>query len=180
MTINFYFVVACLCCAAFSFFFCTSKKDWVWLNAGLLFTVISDYFLVLYDMHLPGVAVFCFTHYCYAMRVMNVSLKVAARVFFVLLLWVVVLFSTSALYVLAGTYAVLFVASLWLNYRHRNKPNGKIILVGLILFMLCDINVLLYNVPGNFPFAQSLIWVFYLPSQMLLAVSAIAFPSAKE
>ncbi|MBO7633297.1 MAG: hypothetical protein J6S72_02800, partial [Lachnospiraceae bacterium] len=51
------------------------------------------------------------------------------------------------------------------------------------IFALCDINVLLYNLPllfdihshlliSLFDIIGTLMWVFYLPSQVLLALSA--------
>ena len=54
--------------------------------------------------------------------------------------------------------------------------------VGLIVFALCDINVLLYNLPDYIDirshfilslldFAGNAMWAFYLPSQVMIAVS---------
>jgi len=178
MTLKFVFIVICFAIACLSYFFCHSKKDWAWLTGGLFFTVGADYFLVLHDNHLPGVAVFCFVHVCYILRVFPTHkykfalLAVPILVFFV--------FANNALFVLAGIYATLFIFNIFINIRFCKK-NRSIIITGLVLFALCDINVMLFNLPRHldipviFPWAFNLIWVFYLPSQLLLAVSAVKF-----
>ena len=191
MTLKFIFIVACFAVAALSYFFCHSKKDWAWLTAGLLFTVGADYFLVIHNSHLPGVAVFCFAHVCYILRALNAAkrrLKIALVCVPFLIVIVYFVFINEALFVLSGIYAALFMANIAVNtwfFKQKNallpKFNRMLVLAGLILFALCDINVLLFNLPRQldmpviFPFAFQLIWVFYLPSQLLLAVSAIKF-----
>jgi len=193
MTIKFIFIVTCFTIAILSYFICCSKKDWGWLTAGLLFTVGADYFLVIHNLHLPGVAVFCFAHICYILRVADISKRAKKLVMAIAFVWVLLLFVNNALFMLAGTYAVLFAVNIAFNvryFRQKNtllpKFNKVLVLAGLILFVLCDINVALFNLPRQFdmpdifPQAFYLIWVFYLPSQLLLAVSGIAFPKAKE
>ena len=193
MTLKFIFVAACFVIAALSYFRCCNKKDWAWLTAGLLFTVGADYFLVLHNNHLPGVAVFCFAHVCYILRGLQDTKggqKVVLLAVPFLVLTVALAFINGALLALSGVYGGLFVANLVVNirfFRQKGAPqtlprlNKGLALVGLFLFALCDINVLLFNLPQElglpvtFPFAFGLIWVFYLPSQMLLAVSGVRF-----
>ena len=192
MTLKFIYVAMCFFIAGLSYFRCCNKKDWAWLTAGLLFTVGADYFLVLHNNHLPGVAVFCFVHVCYILRGLNGTRRQQVVLFAVpfLTLSIFIAFVNGALPVLAGIYAGLFLANIIVNIRffkgQKNAPqalpklNKGLVLAGLILFALCDINVLLFNLPTqlgvdiSFPFAFSLIWVFYLPSQLLLAVSAVS------
>ena len=196
MTPKFIFIVACFAVALLSYFFCNSKKDWAWLTAGLMFTVGADYFLVLNNNHLPGVAVFCFAHVCYILRGLDASArakKIALLAVPFVALFVFFAYRNDRLLLLAGTYAALFLVNIGVNTWHfwqKNTPlpklNKALVLAGLILFVLCDINVALFNMPREFgtpvvfPWAFRLIWVFYLPSQLLLAVSGIAFPKAKE
>ena len=196
MTFKFIFIIACFAFAALSYFFCHSKKDWAWLTAGLLFTVGADYFLVIHNNHLPGIAVFCFAHVCYILRALH-SAKHGQKVAFIsvpiLVVAVYLTFINEALFVLSGIYAGLFLTNIAVNIWHFKQKNtllprfNKIlVLAGLILFALCDVNVLLFNLPRQlgtpviFPLAFQFIWVFYLPSQLLLAVSGTAFPNAKE
>ena len=208
---KFIFVVGCFAIAVATYFFCKSKRDWLWLTLGLMFTVGADYFLVVRDMHLHGVAVFCFAHVCYIFRALTsrppegyhypwavsvykdrfytdysragkavVTYPVLALI--VAIWWVV---TNDALILLSGIYAGLFITNIALTIKFC-KINKPLVLTGLVLFMLCDINVALFNLPRQFntpvifPSAFYLIWIFYLPSQLLLSASAIAFPKAKE
>jgi len=186
MTLKFVFVAVCFAIAAVSFFFCRNKKDWLWLTLGLLFTVAADYFLVIHNRHLPGVAVFSFVHMCYILRVLQPKARKLALFIVPFLAGAIfIAFMNEALLVLAGIYAGLFALNIAINIKFC-KINKPLVLTGLVLFMLCDINVMLFNLPRElgvsiyFPWAFTLIWVFYLPSQLLLAVSAVAYPRAKE
>ncbi|MCL2388486.1 MAG: hypothetical protein FWC89_13205, partial [Defluviitaleaceae bacterium] len=67
-TLKFAFIVGCLVIALISFFRCHSKKDWGFLVGGLSFTILADYYLVLTQQHLYGIATFCFVQVCYMMR----------------------------------------------------------------------------------------------------------------
>lgn len=186
MTYKFLFILFCFAFATLSYFFCENKKRWAWLVGAFFFTAWADYFLVIQDRHLPGVAVFCFAHICYIFRAVknkrNFLLFTALATIFI-----IVAFFSNFLFLLVAMYASLFSLNICANIFSDVLPktNKKITLVGLFLFMLCDINVLLLNLPRHldfprFPWAFTLIWVFYLPAQGLLAGSAIAFPKAKE
>ena len=200
---KFVFVCLCLGVAVASFRWRHSLRDWAWLVGGLAATVAADFFLVLHDAHLPGVAVFCLAHICYMHRTgapwryhqrlarglespRAVSWKVAAHIV-ILLMIIGTLYMLGELMLLVGLYAALFATNLGMNIwwvlqdDHNDKAlppkrNRALVLVGLVLFMLCDVHVLLFNLPyymevPTMPWAFTLIWVFYLPSQALLAVS---------
>jgi len=190
MPLKFVFIVGCFAIAGMTYFFCKSKKDWAWLTLGLLFTLGADYFLVVRNLHIPGVAVFCFAHICYIMRATaKPTIWSTPQAIIILIKAAIagIIFATidGALIILSGIYAALFITNIVVNFKYQ-KINRPLVITGLILFSLCDINVALFNLPRHFelPFtfswAFTLIWVFYLPSQLLLSVSAIAFPSAKE
>ena len=191
MPLKFAFVVGCFAFAILSYFFCKSKTEWQKLVLGLMFTVGADYFLVLHDRHLPGVAVFCFAHVCYIFRALENSSRWRKNAFIVLPFVSAIIgfaFAFEALFLLSGIYATLFFANIAVNVWHYRKKetvlprlNKALFLTGLILFALCDVNVMLFNLPSQlgipviFPWAFRLIWVFYLPSQAMLAVSAVKF-----
>ncbi|HCQ88645.1 MAG TPA: hypothetical protein DIU45_01360 [Clostridium sp.] len=70
-------------------------------------------------------------------------------------------------------------------------PNKYMIAYGMILFILCDINVALYNVTEvtgiSWTFIDIvhnitglLIWLFYVPSQLLLSLSGYNFLLKKK
>jgi hypothetical protein len=116
------------------------------------------------------------------MRVYRLPRRHVAYVFALIGCTVVVFSFLHAIAALAGLYAFLFITNMGLHVRYRKTlRNAPLILAGLILFLLCDVSVLLYNIPRYlngwvglkklFP----LIWWFYIPSQGLLAVSAIDF-----
>jgi len=179
--IKFAFVGGCLLVALISGFWCRDKKDWLCLVGGLVFTVLSDAYLVMEQEHLSGVAVFCFVHVFYIFRAVEISKKIFAAFFGFVALWSVLLVLKSVI-IFAMLYAFLFAVNIFVNYKTRRpKLNYFLVMAGLILFALCDINVFLFNlpqylgVPDFFPSAFALIWIFYLPSQIFLAVSAIRY-----
>jgi len=180
MPLKFAFVVGCFVLAGASYFFCKQKRDWAWLTLGLAFTVGADYFLVINNRHLPGVAVFCFAHMCYILRATGATQK-KVLIFAAIAVGIFVAFINGWLIALSGIYAALFITNIVLNFKFQ-KINRLLVLTGLILFALCDINVALFNLPRHFdinftfPWAFTLVWVFYLPSQVLLAVSAMRRP----
>jgi hypothetical protein len=77
---------------------------------------------------------------------------------------------------LSAVYAAALTASLITAFIYRKNlpyPNSLILPLGMALFFLCDINVGLYNiVSADNNIFWILIWVCYLPSQTLLALSA--------
>ena len=201
--VKFSFVALCLTIALCSRGFCHSKKDWGFLVSAMGFTLMSDFFLVLLHNYRMGVFLFCFVHVFYIFRVRGSSDKIKKRLakingaIFIMAMVVFAIFAFAPflpqfdpLVVLAVVYASFFVQNLIVHvkYYRSNDPealpmlNRRLMLAGLILFALCDINVLLFNLPNHVPFPQavadlglSLIWVFYAPSQLLLSVSAVNF-----
>jgi len=190
MTLKFAFVVGALVLALLSCFICCSRKDWAWLVGGLAFTVGADFFLVLYDWHLPGIAVFCFAHVCYISRALDFKGRGAWKLFLTVGLAVLIASYLGVVWV-AVLYAGLFITNimvnvLWLKKGKTCLPkhNRALVLTGLVLFSLCDVNVLLFNLPQHtsieMPFwllqyTFYLIWIFYLPAQAILAISAVSF-----
>ncbi|MCL1842933.1 MAG: lysoplasmalogenase family protein [Defluviitaleaceae bacterium] len=188
--VKFAFISFCLLVAVVSFFWRRSGNNWLWLVGGLAATLLSDYFLVLKHNNFFGVATFCFAHVCYIFRaehsLASQEQKRRYLLFCVLgvfaCIWVVGFFAGNII-ILAGLYASLFALNIFVNFftktRHP-KHYQRLVMTGLILFALCDVSVMLYNLPkyagapawllGVYP----LIWVFYLPSQALLAISGFS------
>ncbi|MCL2049240.1 MAG: lysoplasmalogenase family protein [Defluviitaleaceae bacterium] len=181
-----------------------SSKDWGLLVCGLGATVTADYFLILRQEYLLGVAVFCFAHIFYILRAaggalppfsdcsvdvlrstQNINLVgISPRSLYSLLLATLLVwllgFTTQSLPTLAILYAFLFALNIYVNLKSRlPKPNYRLVLAGLIFFALCDVNVLLFNLPAYFglpdifPSAFRFIWFFYLPSQAFIAASGL-------
>ncbi|MCL1862007.1 MAG: lysoplasmalogenase family protein [Defluviitaleaceae bacterium] len=178
---KFAFIACCLIVALFSYARCYSKKEWCLLVCGLGFTLLADYFLVLSGQHLFGVAAFCFVHVFYIFRAVEFKKWMAVPLACVAVVWVIV-FAVGSVVAMAGLYALLFFANIIVNIKsknHRPRANFYLVMVGLALFALCDINVMLFNlarytgITHGFDSAFMLIWIFYLPSQLLLAISAL-------
>ncbi|MCL2388210.1 MAG: hypothetical protein FWC89_11795, partial [Defluviitaleaceae bacterium] len=208
------------------------------LVGGLSFTILADYYLVLTQQHLYGIATFCFVQVCYMMRALrgsdtgeavspessrstfsaetvtysphensvnlqdccwaDMSLfyrkKYKQKILTGVLLcafvsvWAICVFVIGEVVAIAALYACLFITNIVINVKtraRRPKWNFRVTMAGLVLFALCDINVMLYNMPAYlgtphwFYFVFPLIWIFYLPSQALLAISATSSPRAK-
>jgi hypothetical protein len=91
------------------------------------------------------------------------------------------------LYIITIFYATCISTSTFNAILSKNKypyPNNLFIIFGMLLFVLCDLNVALYNIPfsSNIPNINlitnlfgNLIWIFYLPSQLLLSLSGFKY-----
>ena len=157
---KFSFIVFCfLISIKYSF----KSRDGAWLTTSLFFTVISDYFLLISHMYEIGVLFFCLVHFFYWVRY-GANLKFLYLIFLAVLFFIItkdVLISLAFLYSLF--FAVTFV------YAFKYEKNKELIRIGMILFLLCDILVAIYNLTNlNLVF---FIWLFYAPSQICLALS---------
>ena len=85
----------------------------------------------------------------------------------------------------AGLYAAALLENLllsWLAWRADRRPARWRTAWGFVLFALCDLNVALFNLPavlpalpawytpGLYQAASAMMWFWYLPSQVLLAL----------
>ena len=148
-------------------------------------TLIADYFLVLTHNHRAGVFVFCFAHMVYILRVSidrkEAMMKIVGTCVKGSIVFILALFlNLDILIVLAVVYAGLFIKNLTTHFKHC-RFNRRLILAGLVLFALCDIHVLMLNLPHYIPAVPQAvaewggfwIWVFYAPAQFLLSLSAV-------
>ena len=136
--------------------------------------------MILQSRHLIGVSVFCFAHVAYIIRALDAKYDGRLRVLYLLPVIgaVFVVLLLGSIYIAAAMYAVLFITNIYVSARHI-QHRRKLVMAGLLLFAACDICVLLFNLPVYFGAPAGLrlvfplIWVFYLPSQAVLAVSAV-------
>lgn len=187
------FSIICLCflTALSSYRFCFNKRNWLFLFTGMCFTVISDFFLVLLQNQQIGFVTFCFVHIAYNLRV---TLNIKRSLVFILgtlILCVPLTFIIGSLSASMAAYAFLFIQNIIVNI-HSFKKNTTIpkinrilILLGIILFFLCDINVLIDIFRDNVPervweIAHFMIWIFYAPAQVLLSISAFKYGRKKH
>ena len=161
------------------------KKDTALLQAAMFVTVIADSFLLFTNYFLLGVCLFCIVQLIYIIRhsryskfqtnIFNLS---GAVLISVALIWVMSSGIGEKAIAIAGClYAFLTFFSVYTAFgaakqKHYPKKTIALINAGLWLLMLCDINVALYNTIAPNHITGLLIWFLYLPSQLLLSMSA--------
>ncbi|NLK99118.1 MAG: hypothetical protein GX271_00455 [Clostridiales bacterium] len=180
-------------------------RGYIYLVLALLFTVISDMFILLSEYYLYGVLTFIITQQFHGMRISELYNReqrkdqltrpyrgVLIRFFYQATLALLVLFilwrmkvnvdallGTSILYFICLCTNVLRSLRLSLSYPYRRDI--RYFTIGFLLFLLCDINVGLFNLSDFLPLRSSyqiiynissiLMWTFYAPSQVLITLS---------
>jgi len=161
------------------------KKDTALLKAAMFVTVIADSFLLFTDYYFLGVCLFCMVQMIYIIRhsrYSKVNLNIynlSCAVFMIVAAIVVVIsgISGKAIAIAGCLYAFLTLCSLYTAFgaaKLKRYPKKTIALInsGLWLLLLCDINVALNNTIFANHITGLLIWLFYIPSQFLLSMSA--------
>lgn len=140
---------------------------------ALLFTAGADWFLLVRNDHLMlGVALFLVTQTLYLIRLrrMGAGSGYWLRSGLALLLGLAayVFHLATPLNLLAALYFSQLLSNTLLAWRARRW----VFAAGLTLFVGCDICVGLFNLGLVHAFAQVGMWLFYLPSQVLIVLSA--------
>lgn len=154
------------------------KKDYFLLIAALFFTVISDLFIIELDKYELGVTTFCVAQLIYFVRhTKKPKYLIYCPLILIPAALVCLFWTQSYLIFISVVYAqclLLSVVSAIIAFVKKRFlfPNNYFVLVGMVLFLLCDINVALFNLSIT---DGSIIWFFYAPSQVLLAISARRF-----
>lgn len=197
-----------LLCALFAAFVAVRRKTGisVLVAVAFLFTAGADLFLLFTDRYLPGVLCFCMVQTLYLAVILNAKKSLnrlpvhmavglpaaAAAVLLGIKLDTGELFLVGA----AGFYAYSFIRNIVLAFglcRRSTDPGSDtaplhkgLFAAGLLIFALCDINVLLYNLSDFVTlesaffslllrFAGDFMWMFYLPGQIMLSLSSDCF-----
>lgn len=164
------------------------EKDKFLVQLARLFTLIADYFLSLSGNYIMGVFFFSLVQITYITRhSLMENKKYKNLVFFIVALAIALIASFKIkissieknLVFLSLIYSSLLTTSLYcavstISRGKYSKRTSWIIALGMFLFFMCDLNVGLYNIvaEGNIKFFLGfLIWLFYLPSQLLLTLS---------
>ncbi|MBP5330637.1 MAG: hypothetical protein J6Y89_02150 [Lachnospiraceae bacterium] len=171
--------------------------------AAMCFTAVSDWFLLFVDDIRPGVISFCVVQTIYLAVIMGGCTRKTAVVLAVRGILTAACFCAltdmfpkeKLLLAVVLFYAISFfgnILHLAVDTVRRKEQNPclfrrrGLFLAGMILFMLCDLNVLLFSL-GDYVIIDSavfialaaaapyLIWIFYLPSQVMIVLSNIEF-----
>ncbi len=191
------FVSILICFLGFSLFYRREKeKRESWILLALLFSVFADVFLLFTPFFLPGVISFLVVQsflMIYLAQIHNVSLnrQIGIRVGLALVILGLLFlgdFLVDALLIAVCFYITAFACNVVLGIygAEKKKVIGMdfILMLGLILFFLCDINVGIYNLSlywenesGMLSFLTDVssfaMWFFYLPGQVLIALSGM-------
>lgn len=179
-----------LCLVTAAAFVCFYKKDAVILTCALAFTALSDYFILVIDAYYEiGVTTFFiaqafYLYRLYADRLNRAFITLIARA--VLVAAVIIILATTAtlnylLIIVAFYFVMLCVNCADAFIICGGGVKNALFAAGLLLFICCDICVGLHNfgsalgiaLPEKLlTFVQYAIWIFYLPSQVLIICSA--------
>lgn len=210
VNLKYYSIIICLLYSVYNLVF-SRKRCHLMLTLAFIFTAASDYFLLLQkDIIIPGLLCFFIVHSIYLYVINGGLLKktlinILVRMGFSLILTILIKISgiyhfandsnVNGLMFLVLLYALSFIGNICrllyfhlLNHKTGNSftaclfKHKLLFLIGLILFLLCDLNVLIYNLGDFFEIntgiyknlknaADILMWAFYLPSQVLIALS---------
>lgn len=152
---------------------------WAWRGGdrlvfpALLFTAGADWFLLVRGDHLLlGVGLFLVVQTLYLLRLRRLGSGSGywLRVILALLLGLAVfaLNMASALNLLVALYFSQLLSNAVLAWGARRWTFA----MGLTLFVCCDICVGMFNLGILYSFASVGMWLFYLPSQVLIVLSA--------
>lgn len=180
-------------CFLFSLANFSKKNDTFLIVCALMFTVIADTFLVL--LHATNLVIamvsFCIVQLFYFVRILLKSDKkrnitnVAVRILLFVALLIVSFVSNAENSSFLIVISLFYFANLICNviFAFISKTKNILFAFGLLLFLFCDIFVGLpfliefLNLPttsflyhlNNINF--NIVWLFYLPSQVLIAIS---------
>lgn len=163
--------------------------DFALLCTGLIFTAVGDFCLILMNYPIAGLIFFAIVQTLYSIRY---SSKYKFVLFVDFILIILLSFTLAILKIndlllffsIFYAFSILFSCSNAVFAFIRKKypsPTKYMIVAGMLLFLLCDINVALRNSSllwinlYNAELSYYLIFLFYLPSQLLLSLSGLNF-----
>lgn len=171
-----------------------SEKDTYLLRLGCFITILADLCLLFLHYYITGIILFALVQIIYYIRYKKCKASLAIIKFTIIFLYVIFVYSIlrllsikiEVLFVIGFFYSICLILSTLESIRaFKNNfyplPNKYMILIGMILFLLCDLNVAISNLikGANMPLIYSistiLIWFFYLPSQILLSISGYKY-----
>ena len=181
-----------LMCFAFACGHRNETADGVLALLALLCTAGADFFLVALkeEQWLPGMAVFCFAQLFWALRLLLLekgrrrlshALTWALACGTLMVVFIILARGSDALLLLCAVYGSLLLTTVFFSWL---TPRNILFTLGMTLFLGCDLfvavnNAALYLDLAAYPMLRALyeipfnmMWAFYGPSQMLLALSS--------
>ena len=128
---------------------------------GILLTVFCDYLLLFTENYGLGIGIFSIVHIIY----ISTQLK-KGKTITILSSGLPFLFFPFGIIIQSFFYTTLILTNLFISVKKQNY----LLSLAFVLFALCDISVAGYYIT-NASFLLHLIWIFYLPSQILIALN---------
>lgn len=196
--IKFAWVVLCLLTAVVRLIFCRIRygktaaedraelTDRILLCLGLFMTVAADYCMVIRNENVRGLYCFLAVQLLCFLRLGRGGRELAiqsAMALAVLLCCAAAGISLGEEGGLGIIYITLFAGNLLFAGRQYRIRKNPCLFWGLLLFFLCDLHVGIMNL-GDYvklpafydqwvrPYSQKALWLFYLPSQLLISFSS--------
>lgn len=194
--IKFSTIILCFC---YVFFFGeNSDRGTIFcMRAAMFFTLVSDLFLLMLDYYIYGLITFIIVQQLYGIRliladhrtmkklILRIFMQIAAALAVCLILYLAgVMIETLLLisifyFICIISNTVSAVLSAVCNPRNRSNV---LFAAGMVLFLLCDINVGIFNMSGFitlpeklsqmlYSISSILMWTFYTPAQVIIALS---------
>lgn len=162
---------------------------------SLLFSFTADVLFLKTSFELAAILFFIAVQYCHC-RLQNSSLvsftiRGFAGMFFLLLLSHFRHIKSSLLTAAAFFYITLLIQNLYSSFTANRHNAPSLLRLCLVMLLACDLNVGLFNLPRFYnalPYslafycthiAGNLIWIFYLPSQLIMLYLFFCFPKKK-
>ena len=147
----------------------------------LAFTVVADFFLLFTSLYVLGMLIFFGAHLTAIYRYYRPLLKTGIAIILLgATIWIVSIILSKPLDLLlcaSIVYLTLILLVTVTTFLAKQKPINNILSrLGMILFILCDINVALFNTVSHqsviYAVSSMLMWAFYIPAQTMLSLSA--------
>jgi len=156
-------------------------------------TLGADYFLLFTPYFTTGVFIFIAAHTCALIRYKPrwaLPAGICAAAVFVLIMYTApdLLRANAGLAIfiaVSSAYAIMIISvTVSTFFAPQPRTNTFFSRIGMCLFIACDINVAIFNaMPAGAPAHTAsivLMWLFYLPAQTLLALSACRWLAAEN
>lgn len=142
---------------------------------AMLFTFTADFFLLVINKYYEiGLISFICAQICYIYFLGNIYKPYFNR--FLLIRLIIVIFGTIVLFIsnnmsILNELVLIYFSNLVINTVQAFFSKNSIFAIGLLLFVCCDVCVGLHNINAAYSVATFLMWVFYLPSQVLIVLA---------
>ena len=156
----------------FLYSFLNAKK---FQSISMFFTLIADMFLLVLNRYYEiGVLSFIVVQIIYILFIKNNNEKYFVS--FLIFRFVVLFLGTLILCLIKNLsplnfLVITYFSNLLINTIESYTIKNNILSLGLTLFVCCDICVGLHNILPHETIASFLMWVFYLPSQVLIVLA---------